>query len=114
MKKEAEENGWNVIEIRQESNVAYFSKFDNPLVPRELKKMKQCDIHILNPDVDLEEYHTVDKDIKNNLAKFLNLTCLMFELVPLFSFICEDPMLNTFPEGEQFLKDYKSLSGTLK
>ena len=99
MKKEAEENGWNAIEIRHESNVAYFSKFEKPLVPRDLKKVKQSDIYILNPDIDLDEYHTVDKDIKNNLAKFLNLTSLMFELIPLFSYICEDPMLNTFPEG---------------
>ena len=39
-KKEAEENEANAIEIRHDSNVAYFSKFEKPLVPRDLKKQK--------------------------------------------------------------------------
>ena len=34
----------------------------------------------------------------------------LYSLLPLFSYICEDPYLNSFKEEEEFLADYRSIS----
>ena len=97
MKKEAESNGWNAIAIRHDHNIAYFKKFDKSLKSMELRKVgEHCDIYIYNPNLNIDEYNPLDKNIKGHIAKIMNLTAMMFELIPLFSYISEDPMPDTF------------------
>ena len=107
MKKEAEEKGWNAIQIHHDGDVAFFKQFRKPLKLKDLSKAgKNFDIYIYDPNLDIDEYKPVDKFMKETCAKYLNLTNLMYDLVPLFSYICEDPMLESCPEEKQFLEDY--------
>ena len=96
MKKEAEEKGWNAIAIRHDSDIAYFKYFEKPLKPKDLSKVgAHCDIYIYDPDLNVDEYKPVEKYMRETCAKYINLTNFMYDLVPLFSYICEDPMLES-------------------
>ena len=75
-----------------------FEKLPKIAELRKFDKEAKSDLYIYDPNLILEDYKPEDKNIKENLAKFCNLTTLMFDLIPFFSIICEDPMIDMFPE----------------
>ena len=63
---------------------------------------------------DADLYHPADKRTKEDLARTMNLTNLMFGLIKLFSSISQDPLLDTFPEGQELLEDYRQFCIALR
>jgi hypothetical protein len=102
------ENGWTAVALC--GGTAYFKKLDYKMTKEHLNAKEGCDIWVYDADAkDPKHYHPSDPNMKKFIVKYMNTYQLTLDLIPLFAYISEDPLLDGFKTGKQFLADYLQL-----